>query len=123
VQLVGILGAAPAAELAEAVFARSQGNPFFTEELLAVVRAGSDELPATVRDLLQGRVEALSEPAQQVLRVAAVVGRQVPHRLLAAVAGLDEGQLNDARRSKCFSASLPSSISGLSAAADAMWRS
>jgi predicted ATPase len=33
-QLVGILGAAPAAQLVEDVFARSEGNPFFTEELL-----------------------------------------------------------------------------------------
>jgi predicted ATPase len=97
-QLVGILGAVPAAELVDAVFARSEGNPFFTEELLAVVRAGSDELPATVRDLLQGRVEVLSEPTQQVLRVAAVAGRQVPHPLLAAVAGLNEGELDGGLR-------------------------
>jgi len=39
-QLAGILGAAPAPELADAVFARSEGNPFFTEQLLAVVRSG-----------------------------------------------------------------------------------
>jgi hypothetical protein len=60
-QLVGILGAAPAAELIEAVFARSEGNPFFTEELLAVVRSGSGGLPATLRDLLRGRVQALPD--------------------------------------------------------------
>src|SRR5215218_6674990 len=58
-QLVGILEAVPAAELVDAVFVRSEGNPFFTEELLAVVRAGSGALPATVRDLLRGRVQAL----------------------------------------------------------------
>ena len=63
-QLAGILGAAPDTDLADSVFARSQGNPFFTEELLAVVRAGSDELPATPRDLLRGRVDALAEPAR-----------------------------------------------------------
>ena len=89
-QLVGILGAAPAADLVDGVFARSEGNPFFTEELLAVVRAGSGELPATLRDLLRGRVEALPEPARQVLAVVAVAGRRVSHRLLAAVAGLDD---------------------------------
>ena len=93
-QLVGILGAAPAAELVDAVFARSEGNPFFTEELLAAVRAGSGELPATLRDLLRGRVQALPEPARQVLAVVAVAGRRVPHRLLAAVAGLDDRQLD-----------------------------
>jgi DNA-binding CsgD family transcriptional regulator/tetratricopeptide (TPR) repeat protein len=97
-QLVGILRAAPAADLVEKVFARSEGNPFFTEELLATVQVGSGELPTTLRDLLQGRVEALPEPAQQVLRVAAVAGRQVSHPLLAAVAGLEEGQLNSALR-------------------------
>jgi DNA-binding CsgD family transcriptional regulator/tetratricopeptide (TPR) repeat protein len=98
VQLVGILGAAPAAELLDAVFARSEGNPFFTEELLAAVRAGSRELPATLRDLLRGRVQTLPEPARQVIEVVAVAGRQVPHRLLAAVADLDDRQLDGALR-------------------------
>ena len=77
-QLTGILGAAPAADLVDGVFARSEGNPFFTEELLARMRAGRIELPPALRDLLRGRVEALPEPAQQVLEVAAVAGRQVP---------------------------------------------
>jgi hypothetical protein len=77
-QLTGILTAAPTTELVEAVFARSEGNPFFTEELLQAMRPGSGALPETLRDLLQGRVEALPEPARQVLRVAAVAGRRVP---------------------------------------------
>jgi predicted ATPase len=97
-QLVGILQAVPAAELVDAVFARSEGNPFFTEELLAVMRAGSGALPATVRDLLRGRVEVLPELAQQVLEVVAVAGRPVSHRLLAAVAGLTDRQLDGALR-------------------------
>jgi predicted ATPase len=97
-QLVGILGAAPAADLVEAVFARSEGNPFFNEELLAMVRAGSGVLPATLRDLLGGRVQALPERAQQVLEVVAVAGRRVAHRLLAAVAGLSDAQLDQALR-------------------------
>jgi DNA-binding CsgD family transcriptional regulator/tetratricopeptide (TPR) repeat protein len=92
-QLVGILGAPPPASLAEAVFARSEGNPFFTEELLDVVQAGSGKLPATLRDLLRGRVQVLPEPARQVLAVVAVAGRRVPHRLLAAVAGRDDDTL------------------------------
>jgi predicted ATPase len=80
----------------DGVFARSEGNPFFTEELLTVVRAGSGELPATLRDLLRGRVQALSESAKQVLEVVAVAGRRVPHRLLAAVADLDDQMLVEA---------------------------
>jgi DNA-binding CsgD family transcriptional regulator/tetratricopeptide (TPR) repeat protein len=97
-QLAGILEAAPAAGLVEAVFARSEGNPYFTEELLAVVRAGSGELPTTLRGLLRGRVQTLPDPAQQVLTVVAVAGRRVSHQLLAAVAGLDDEQLVGALR-------------------------
>jgi DNA-binding CsgD family transcriptional regulator/tetratricopeptide (TPR) repeat protein len=97
-QLTGILGAAPPAGLVDAVFDRSEGNAFFSEELLAAVGAGSPELPTTLRELLHGRVEALSEEAQQILGVAAVAGRRVPHRLLAAVAGLDDQRLDGALR-------------------------
>jgi tetratricopeptide (TPR) repeat protein len=97
-QLAGILEAAPTADLLEAVFARSEGNPYFTEELLAVVRAGSGELPATLRDLLRGRAQRLPDHARQVLTVVAVAGRRVPHRLLVAVAGLDDQQLVEALR-------------------------
>jgi predicted ATPase len=97
-QLVGILGTAAPAELVDNVFPRSQGNPYFTEELLAAVRAGSGELPATLRDLLRGRVQAVSQAARQVLGVVAVAGRQVPHRLLAAVARLDDETLLAALR-------------------------
>jgi tetratricopeptide (TPR) repeat protein len=96
VQLTGILGAVPADDLVDGVFARSEGNPFFTEELLAVVRSGSRQLPATLRDLLRGRVDALSESAREVLAVVAVAGRQMPHRLLVAVADLDDRQLVEA---------------------------
>jgi DNA-binding CsgD family transcriptional regulator/tetratricopeptide (TPR) repeat protein len=97
-QLTGILGSTPTADLVDGVFARSEGNPFFTEELLAAMRAGSDGLPATLRDLLRGRMDALSEPARQVLAVVAVAGRQVSHRLLATVAGLDDRVLVQALR-------------------------
>ena len=97
-QLVGILGAAPASELVDAVFARSEGNPFFTEELLAAVRAGSNELPATLRDLLRGRVQVLPDHARQVLAAVAVAGRRVPHRLLAATTGLGDRLLVEALR-------------------------
>jgi predicted ATPase len=98
-QLIGILGAAPAVDLVADVFARSEGNPFFTEELLTVLRRGSAQLPATLRDLLRGRIQTLPEQASQVLAVVAVAGRRTSHRLLAAVAGLDDQQLDQALRS------------------------
>jgi predicted ATPase len=97
-QLAGILRAAPAGELLDVVFARAEGNAFFTEELLAAVRAGSRELPMTLQELLGGRVEELSHRAQEVLGAAAVAGRRVPHRLLAVVAAPDDSQLDAALR-------------------------
>jgi ATP/maltotriose-dependent transcriptional regulator MalT len=97
-QLTGILGATPPANLVDVLFARSEGNPFFTEELVGAIRADPSALPATVRDLLRGRVQGLPERSRQVLEVVAVAGRRVPHRLLATVADLDEGQLDGALR-------------------------
>jgi predicted ATPase len=89
------------AELAElpadrvaGIHVRSEGNPFYAEQLLAA-GAGDAEvaLPPTLADVVLTRVQGLSEPAQQVLRVAAVAGRRVPHRLLAEAAGRPEADL------------------------------
>ena len=71
-QLTGILGRRPEARLVDELFARAEGNPFFTEELAAA--ATGERLPANVADALMLRVEALSPPAQAVLRLAAVAG-------------------------------------------------
>jgi DNA-binding CsgD family transcriptional regulator len=78
----------------DGIYARSEGNPFYAEQLLAA-GAGDPgvELPATLAEVLLARIQGLSEPAQRVLRVAAVAGRRVPHRLLAGAAGLPEADL------------------------------
>ena len=96
-QLRGILGAAPDTGLVKRIHQRTEGNAFFTEELLA---AGGEaaELPASLRDVLMLRTEALSSPAQAVLRAAAAHGRVVTHRLLAAVCELPAPELADALR-------------------------
>jgi len=82
---------APPALVGE-ILARSEGNPFFAEELLAAHLEGT-RLPLALRDLLLARVETLSEPTQQVLEVAAVAGTRVDHELLAAVVGQEPEQL------------------------------
>jgi predicted ATPase len=93
--LEALVGAPLPAEQVEGIYARSEGNPFYAEQLLAA-RADDAraELPATLAEVLLARVQGLSEPAQRVLRVAAVAGRRVPHRLLGEVAGLPEGDLD-----------------------------
>jgi DNA-binding CsgD family transcriptional regulator len=97
--LTGILGSSPAPQLLTSVLARSDGNPFFAEELLAAeLDGGSMMLPATLHDLLVARIDGLSGSAQQVLRVAAVAGRRVGHGLLAAASPLMEPVLLDGVR-------------------------
>jgi DNA-binding CsgD family transcriptional regulator len=90
--MTGILGRRPAPGLVTDVLARSQGNPFFAEELLAADPDGAD-LPPVLRDLLLARVEALSEDTQRVLRVAAAAGSRVDHQLLASVTAVSGDRL------------------------------
>ena len=90
--LAGILDEPAAPALVGEILARSEGNPFFAEELLAAHLDGT-KLPLALRDLVLARVEALSEPTQRVLEVAAVAGTRVDHELLAAVVGQDPEEL------------------------------
>jgi len=90
--VAGILGEPPAPGLSREILARSEGNPFFAEELLAARLEGT-RLPPALRDLLLARVDALTEAAQRMLAAAAVAGSRVDHALLAAVTGQDDTQL------------------------------
>jgi DNA-binding CsgD family transcriptional regulator/tetratricopeptide (TPR) repeat protein len=96
-QLAAILAAPADPALAEQLFARSQGNPFFAEELLAASdEGGGQPIPENLRDALTLRTERLSPPAQVMVRAAAVAGSVVGHPLLAAASGLTEDELLDA---------------------------
>jgi DNA-binding CsgD family transcriptional regulator len=91
-------GRVPAAAV-DRILARSEGNAFFAEELVAAGAVRSEvALPDALADVLLGRVEALSGLAQEVLKVAAVAGRRVDHRLLAAAAGRPEAELEQGLR-------------------------
>ncbi|HUO72248.1 MAG TPA: AAA family ATPase [Solirubrobacteraceae bacterium] len=62
-QLTGILGEEPDPRLARRLHERSEGNPFFAEELLAAADAGM--LPDSLLDALLARVERLTDPARR----------------------------------------------------------
>jgi DNA-binding CsgD family transcriptional regulator/tetratricopeptide (TPR) repeat protein len=97
--LEAIAGAPLPADQVERIHVRSEGNPFYAEQLLAAGAGNSEvELPPTLTDVLLARVQTLHEPAQQVLRVAAVAGRRVSDRLLAQVAGRSEAVLEESLR-------------------------
>src|SRR5919201_5434258 len=85
--------ARPPAALTEAIVVRSEGNPFFAEELLAAASEGGGELPRGLRELLLQRTARLDPAAQGLLRVAASAGRDVGYPLLHAVASLPEREV------------------------------
>jgi DNA-binding CsgD family transcriptional regulator/tetratricopeptide (TPR) repeat protein len=99
-QVTAILGTTAKPALVDQIFDRSEGNAFFVEELVRTVRDGASEheLPPSLRDVLLTRAERLSEPAQRLLRTAAVAGRWVPERLLAVVAAVSPTELYEALR-------------------------
>ena len=74
---------------AETILDRADGNPFFLEELAWAVRTGAAtmaDVPNSIEAVLMARIDRLADEARAVLQVAAVVGRDVPVRILEAIA-------------------------------------
>lgn len=86
----------------ESILARAEGNPFFVEEVIrmlierGVIRRSSDrwvatedvasvEIPENLHGLLLARIDQLPDAAKRSLRVASVIGRQFPVRVLEHV--------------------------------------
>ena len=86
------------AQLVDRVYARSEGNAFFAEELIRAGRAANARarLPDELADVLMSRVEELGPAGRRAVRAAAVAGRRVGHDLLVAVA--DEADTEDGLR-------------------------
>lgn len=97
-QVGAILGREPTPELLDSLLERAEGNPFFTEELLATVEEPDAPIPESLREAMLFRVEGSSEQVRAVLRVAAVAGREVDHGLLEAVVGAGSDELLEALR-------------------------
>ncbi|WP_445330620.1 helix-turn-helix transcriptional regulator [Streptomyces sp. GSL17-111] len=96
-QIAGIQGVRePARELVDEVFERSEGNPFFVEEL--TTHCATCDLSDSLRDVLLVRVEALPDAAQRVVQIAAGGGTTVEFGLLAAVVGGPQDELLAALR-------------------------
>src|SRR5829696_5815089 len=96
-QLADILGTPPDPALVDRLYARSEGNPLFTEELLAAGLDGRGAVPPSLAAALSVRIERLGEDAQEVVRVLSAGGR-LDDAVLAAVAGLDRRALREALR-------------------------
>jgi len=86
------------AALAQALSELTEGNPFFVQEMarwlresgrLAAGGAHALTLPQGVRDAVGRRLDALTEPTNALLRVAAVIGREFSALLLAEAARVE----------------------------------
>jgi predicted ATPase len=92
------------AAVRESILARAEGNPFFVEEVIrmliergvierhedrwvATADVASVEIPETLHGLLLARIDQLPDTAKRSLRVASVIGRQFPVRVLERVLG------------------------------------
>jgi class 3 adenylate cyclase/predicted ATPase len=105
-------GKALPSEVLSQIVAKSDGVPLFIEELTkAVLESGllrkvDDHyeltgalprlaIPATLQDSLMARLDRLA-PVKEVAQIAAALGREFSHELLAAVAALPEARLQEA---------------------------
>jgi DNA-binding CsgD family transcriptional regulator len=115
--LVGACLPMPAADVpkqaVDLLWAGSAGNPFLIEELLGGIVDGGllvaadtgsgttwrmadpppEDVPATFARTVARRIEALGPAVQQLLSVAAVVGRRFPIAVAQAVTGLPDREL------------------------------
>src|SRR5262249_43063105 len=113
--LSALLGDEPELEpLRRLVAERSEGNPFFIEEIIqalfeqgALARNGAVKVtrplanikvPATVQAVLASRIDRLPPEEKELLQTLAVIGREFPLQLIREVTGESNPDLERALR-------------------------
>jgi tetratricopeptide (TPR) repeat protein len=95
--LADILDEAPSEQLVERLYTRAEGNPLFTEELLAAGLDGRGAAPQSLRDAFILRIERLSDDAQSAAR-AISAGRALDEATISEVTGIEPEALHQALR-------------------------
>ena len=99
----------PSPRLRDLILNKADGNPFFMEEVVRSLMAlGAIErddttgawrtaakvdqinIPDTIQGIIMARVDRLEENSKQLLKVASVIGRSFFHRVLQAVADVEQ---------------------------------
>ncbi len=109
-----LLGTHPSvSQVTSWIYARSQGNAFFAEELVRSLRErevltgpegdlrctaspGAIDIPTTIEDVIAARIGARSMGAQRLLQTTAAIGPGVTMEILQAVLGLHEELIHPA---------------------------
>jgi DNA-binding CsgD family transcriptional regulator/tetratricopeptide (TPR) repeat protein len=101
-QVAELAGSPASALVVDELYARAEGNPFFTEQLVAAVVGSSHgvlrpgvALPARLAELLVARAGRCGGAATAVLSALAVAGRALGEDLLGVVSGLDVDAVRD----------------------------
>lgn len=97
-QVAAILESPPTADFIEMMLKRSDGLPFYVEELLAGRDADHAGVPPTLRDVLESRLSALTDTTLEIVRAASVIGSRFTHDRLAAVLDRRGGAIEAALR-------------------------
>ncbi len=99
--LAKVLGVSPVEKVVEKVWERSEGNPFYTEEMGRYLRdnnflqilegvgrfsrpPGPEDLPLGIEALIASRLDTLERDVRRVVSVGSVAGRQFLRRILEA---------------------------------------
>src|SRR5262249_48892349 len=111
--LGALLGDSPElAPLKQVIGARTEGNPFFIEEIVqALFEEGvligdvhvklarpflQKNIPTTVQGMLAARIDRLPRAEKELLQTLAAIGREFPLRLAQRIAGCSEPELDSA---------------------------
>lgn len=101
-QVGSLLGSKPTPELIQLLERRSEGNPFFAEQILLYLaendlllkgsdgslmprETSHDSIPSDVQAVLIARLDRLSTAIREVIQTASVLGREFETRLLASM--------------------------------------
>jgi DNA-binding NarL/FixJ family response regulator len=97
--LAAATGAPAPLRAATALHRRTNGNPFFLEELLRALPGYDVEalveqpLPWSLADVLRRQVDDLDPVSRRIVEAATVLGHRIPFDLLADVSGAGEDEL------------------------------
>jgi DNA-binding CsgD family transcriptional regulator/tetratricopeptide (TPR) repeat protein len=101
-QIARLVGTAPPADLVDVVYARAEGHPFFTEQLVAAAITDSGQLmqpvalPGRLAELLVARTSRCGTDARAVLAALSMAGRPLTESILGEVTSLDASTVRTA---------------------------